>query len=271
MNGDIAYRRIVGLVLGASLGLIYGLVSQFINRIVLPDIPLYQPPFGPIGNVLIWLLIGALLGLVSAWPPETVQGALLGGITGAIMLTILTLLTGRMDSEILIGKIAAVFFLFLPFVGALTPLLGIHRLAVNRVVEAHIESSPWWVAGQWPIPLMFIVAIIGTTSLLPNYARIMLTRTNSLISAGLKASDAAALPPLLQGERVGLFLTNAQSPFTLQWEKKQINRFAIPRPMTDRPHEESAVIARFKNGWTLVCLYGNSDVEPVCKGFEQEE
>jgi len=271
MNGDIAYRRIVGLVLGASLGLIYGLVSQYINRIALPDIPFYQPPLGPIGNVLIWLLIGALLGLLSAWPCESIQGALLGGITGAIMLMMLTLLTGRMDSEVLTGKIAGVFLLFLPFVGALTPLVGIHRLAVNKIVEAHIESSPWWIAARWPLLLIIILAVIGTTVLLRDYARIMLARTNSLIVAGLKASDAAALPPLLQGERIGSFLSNAQLSYTLQWENKQINRFAIPRPMTDRPNEESAVIARFKNGWTLVCLYGNSDVEPVCKGFEQVE
>ena len=44
------HPRVFGLALGALLGLVYGLTSQTINRIILPGIPLYQPPLGPAGN-----------------------------------------------------------------------------------------------------------------------------------------------------------------------------------------------------------------------------
>ena len=40
------YRRLTGLLFGAGLGLMFGLTSQLTNRILLPGIPLYQPPLG---------------------------------------------------------------------------------------------------------------------------------------------------------------------------------------------------------------------------------
>ena len=47
------YRRCAGLILGALIGLAFGSVSQGVNSLFLPGIPLYQPPFGPIGNSLL--------------------------------------------------------------------------------------------------------------------------------------------------------------------------------------------------------------------------
>jgi len=61
------YRRWAGLILGALIGLAFGGVSQAVNLLFLPGIPLYQPPFGPDGNLLLALLTGALLGLICAW------------------------------------------------------------------------------------------------------------------------------------------------------------------------------------------------------------
>jgi hypothetical protein len=269
MNEDSAYRRIVGVILGACLGATYGLLSQFINRIILPDISFYQPPAGPVGNILIWASIGAFLGLASAWPRESIQGALLGAAAAVCVLIILTLLTGEKDSATLAGKIIGVAFLGLPMLGFFVPLVAAQRWAINGVVEAHIDRAPWLVAARRPLLLGTIIFVIGVLSLAPGHARVMLTRTNDLLIDGLQAKEVSDLPPALQTARVGSFLDHAEPPYTLQWDKKNINRFAIPRPLSDQPNEESVVIARFKNGWTLVCLYTSSEAEPICKGFEQ--
>ena len=61
----------------------YALVSQLINRLALPGIPLYQPPLGPVGNIVLGLLAGAGLGLLCAWPASAAKGILLGGAAAA--------------------------------------------------------------------------------------------------------------------------------------------------------------------------------------------
>jgi hypothetical protein len=263
----VIYRRNTGLILGAGLGFVYGMVSQSINRIFLPDVPLYQAPFGLPGNIILWTLIGALLGLVAALPDESVVGALYGGVTGAALLTLFTLSTGRIERDTWTIMVISVLFLFLPMVGAFTLIVAIQRWAVNKLVEAHLESEPAWVYLSLPILLMVLVGTIGTSSLMPPYARIMLTRTERMLQNGLSSMQESQLPEPLQRERVGGFLDNATNQYSLEWQNQNINRFAIPRPASNRPWEESAVIARFKNGWILVCIYAKSDAEPACKGF----
>jgi hypothetical protein len=263
----VIYRRYVGLILGAGLGFVYGIVSQSINRIFLPDIPLYQPPLGLPGNIILWTFIGALLGLVAALPDETIVGALYGGVTGATLLTLFTLSTGRIEQDTLATMIISVLFLFVPMVGAITPLVAIQRWVVNKLVEAHLESEPPWVYLPLPILLLALVGAIGASSLMPPYARVMLTRTEKILQTGLSSAQVSQLPKPLQQERVGGFLDNATNRYRLEWRNRDITRFAIPRPMSNRPWEESAVIARFNNGWILVCLYAKSDAEPACKGF----
>ena len=68
------YRRLTGLLFGAGLGLMFGVTSQLTNRILLPGIPLYQPPLGPLGNILASVLAGALLGVLCAWPQSSING-----------------------------------------------------------------------------------------------------------------------------------------------------------------------------------------------------
>ncbi|HXF83790.1 MAG TPA: hypothetical protein VNK49_00215 [Anaerolineales bacterium] len=58
--------RRIGFVLGLVLGLAYGTVSNLINRIYMPDIPLYVPPPGVSGLIVMTTLLFALQGLLAA-------------------------------------------------------------------------------------------------------------------------------------------------------------------------------------------------------------
>ena len=82
---SVTYRRWMGVIAGASMGLAYGLAAQFVNRLG-TGAPLYQPPLGPLGNALLIAFIGALIGLATAWPAKAMTGVLLGGLTGMAFL-----------------------------------------------------------------------------------------------------------------------------------------------------------------------------------------
>ncbi len=270
IHHDTLYRRCVGLSLGASTGLVYGIVSQSINRFYLPHIPLFSPPLGIVGNILLWSLIGALLGLITVLPAETITGALYGAATGAFLVTILTLVTGRMDQGVWTGKILGVLFLFIPLAGAITPMTAIFRWIVNKLVVKHLENTPIWTRLPIPILLMVLVGAVGAFSRMPPYARIMVTHMNEMLQTGLSSPSETQLPRPLQHPRVGGFLSHATNHYSLEWQNININRFAIPRPMSSRPWEESVVIARFDNGWNLVCLYPESGAEPACKAYQND-
>jgi hypothetical protein len=62
------------------LGLVYFLVSQGINAVFLPAIPLFQPPLGFWGNVALGALWGGILGLICAWPYSTAIGVVLASV-----------------------------------------------------------------------------------------------------------------------------------------------------------------------------------------------
>ncbi len=54
-----------------------------INRFVLPGIPFAYPEGGPVEYILRHLVIGAVLGLISAIPESMWAGGVLGGVVGA--------------------------------------------------------------------------------------------------------------------------------------------------------------------------------------------
>ena len=108
-------RCLVGTLLGAGLGLAYGLVSQWINAVAVPGVPFYQPPFGPLGNTALGLVVGAFLGLVTAWPHDAFVGVLAGCGAGAVLIELVVLLTGDVGSRMMAAKATLTLFTFLPF------------------------------------------------------------------------------------------------------------------------------------------------------------
>jgi hypothetical protein len=264
------YRRLIGVLLGAGIGLTYGLVSQIINYIALPGIHFYQPPLGTVGNTVLCVFVGASLGLVNAWLSDAVASTFLGSATGALMITISSLLAGGLDLDVIFSKAAMTAFIFLPIAAVLVPLLALHRWATNKEIEARIDSIPAQRRVLAPLALLILAGIVGAFSLYPARARIVISRMNTMLQTGITTSDVSGLPTPLQSDRVGGFLQQAQGSYTLEWDNTDINRFAIPRRMVERP-DESVVIARFENGWMLVCLFPNADAEPSCKGFDDQE
>ena len=266
MTGESATRRVFGLALGALLGMVYGLTSQTINRIILPGIPLYQPPLGPAGNTLLITLLGALLGMVAAWPTGSIAGTFAASTVAAGLLTFVSFLSVRLTEKNTSGMIVAALFILLPLIGLMVPLLGLFRWVVNKEMEARRAAVSTWRHLRAPLALIAVFAVIGALSLFSPEARQELLAMDRLLRDGLTAQRADALSVALRTEDVGDFLAQAHGPYTLEWTQKNLNRFRIPRPGRNFDNH-AVVLARFANGWQLACLFVAPAEPPECKSY----
>ncbi len=266
---DPPYRRLMGLVLGAVLGLAYGLVAQWINRFFLPGVPLYQPPLGPLGNSTLFAAGGALLGLICAWPAGGVQGAFLASAVSALLLVGGSFATTRPSGNLMIAIVITGGFLMLPFWGLLVPFLAALRWGVNHLEEAQRERQPLYRRLPGPLLLVLAAGLAGALSLHRPDARMALARMDALLRAGLGAAVPSALPEPLQSPDVGDFLAHGRTAtYTLAAESRRVERFRIPRPGRNFDNHQF-VVARFADGWSLACVYITLDEAPRCRGFDQ--
>ena len=260
------YRRWAGLILGALIGLAFGGISQVANPLLLPGIPLYQPPFGPIGNSLLALLMGALLGLLCAWVEPSIPGILLSAGTGAALALLVAMNIGRTPLFMLPATAIGVIFLWLPFTGMLFPIMALVRATINKLSDSRNERLTPLSRGWLPLLLVVAAGTLGWTLVLTVPARTVMARHQQLLTQGLAAVSTDELPAPLRGKDVTDFRSHASQNYQLAWENKNLTVYAIPRPAGPE-HEISVVIARFDNGWNLVCLYPNPQGEPRCRSF----
>jgi len=262
------YRRWTGLILGALIALAFGGVSQVANPLLLPGIPLYQPPFGPIGNSLLALLMGALLGLLCAWVEPSIPGILMSAGTGATLALLVAMNIGRTPLFMLPATAIGIVFLWLPFTGMLFPVMALVRAMINKLTDSRNERLTLLERGWLPLLLVVAAGALGWTLVLTVPARTVMARNQQMMTAGLAAASTDELPAPLRGKDVADFRSNASQNYQLAWENKNLTVYAIPRPAGSE-HEISVVIARFDNGWNVVCLYPNSQSEPRCRSFDE--
>ncbi len=260
-----AYRRLAGLALGAALGLSYGLAAQLLDRALLPGVPLYQPPFGPVGNIALITAGGALLGLLCAAPLESVTGIFLASAVSAAGLLIFTLVSAHLSGNQLAAVLMTSVVLALPFWGMLVPLLAVLRWGVNRLDEGRRDRARLPARAAAPLILILLAAAAGALTIYRPEERALLVKTDALLQT---AQSAATLPEPLRVLDDGSFSARGRGPYQLAWEQRHIERYHIPRPSRNFANH-AAVVARFANGWNLVCLYITSAEPPLCKGFEE--
>lgn len=254
------YRRLVGAGLGAGLGLVYFLVSQGINIVFLPDIPLFQPPLGFWGNIALGALWGAVLGLICAWPYSTAIGVTAASLA-SITVTIVRGLSGIDES---LGRLVIIaLVLGVPAAFLMVPAMMALRWAINGIVD--LRNHPTSSRQRWrgPLILLALVAVAAAFSLHNAKARSLLARADDTVQAGLAAGSADQLPEELRALRGGAFLASASDVYTLEWTEADLDRFIDLRPASNY-NDHSAVLVRFDNGQSLVCLYPGIDTRPNC-------
>jgi hypothetical protein len=263
-------RRWTGGLLGIGMGLAYVLVSEQINAALLPGLSIYSPPPGQPWSAFAGAGLGLFLALTTAWSASPFSGVLLGSLAGALTLSLYTLgqAGGQETSLAAVGAILAV--IFVPLAVMLGGLIVLFRFFLDLQQHAIRNQRTVFLIGGIPLLLLLLAAGAGWTRQYPPQARMVLQRANSLIQQGLSSGAAEQLPEALRTRDVPDFLANAGPIYTLSWERETSNRFRIPRP-ANTEGRESLVIARFANGWMLVCLYPRPEWEPRCKGLSQAE
>lgn len=260
-----ATRRRGGIILGVALGLAYGLVSQLGNRAVLPGIPLYQPPAGPIGNALLSGVLGGGLGLLTTWPSSTARGILLGSLAAAVAVVLRGILQIGADMGASAAVLAAVIFA-VPLTWLTVPVIALLRWAVNRQVEARRAGAPLVARLRLPVAAMVIMAVLAGFEILDPTARSELRRMDEMLAAAKVATNAAALPAPLAAPDVTGLRPGHMADYSLEWTDQDLDRFIELRPASNYD-QHAAVIARFADGVTVVCLYPTAKTAPNCATY----
>ena len=259
-------RLQTGVLLGALLGFAYGLVSQLINPIALPGIPLYQPPGGPVGNIALSTVMGAGLGAITCYPASAAAGILFGGV--ASLAGILTYMLIRLGGLGFGGALISSVIFSVPMAWLTVPVLALLRWAAERQVDARRSGQPLLRQAGLPIALAVVMLVLGAFELLPAEGRGNLQRTNALIQQGLQATSVAALPEPLRGPNMTTFPPSQKAGYTLEWTKYDLDRFMELRPPSSFD-QHAAVIARFPGSYYLVCLYPTPKQAPNCASYDR--
>ncbi len=254
-------RRIYGFIIGIAFGLPFSLVSQFINVLMLPGVPLFDLPIGRALSVILSTLALSALGVIVAWDEESFFGL----IGGALFLVVL----GSVQAYINSGSSQAVtsFFLFLftflPRLIIYLPLAFLFRWALNN-----LDNSVRGYQRRMRHPLLVIVVILilavigGRFSILVPEARQALQDGNALVLEGMSARDHGEdLPkPLIAVEG---FSTYAKGSYTLEWSG-DVDILPVTRPIADFGVTESLILIHFENDYLFGCAYTPPSSEPKC-------
>lgn len=278
----VTYRRCFGLIYGALIGLLFTGVSQSINHLAMPGVPLYQPPFGMVVNILAGILVGFLVVGLDAWPETTGRGILYSCLLAALLVDVALLFIEKIEPGRLGMRITATILIFFPIAGAMAPLMFLLRWVINQEENAYWETNqalPVQPATRilLPVGILLAAAGLGYFSLYNNLGRTVTPEMHDLIQLGqaavsnvtspnASAQDPNALPEPLRPPNVNSFSEYGRGDYRLQWDKDETNRFAIPRPNTPFS-EQSIVIAHFNNGYMLVCMYPGGDGQVECRDF----
>lgn len=256
------YRRLMGCIFGLGMGLLYGLVSEYINLFALPGIPLYQSPPGTLVSVALIALGGGLMGLIAAWPDEPLPGIGLSAVAITLLIYLVAVL-----------KTGQGILTYIPFHLYILLPMAVFYLPVAALIR--------WTAGIWEAaepgyffsirkPVLMLILVItlpliaGSLSLYPSEVRVAFRTMEDLVQKGMLSSSVDdMLRPL---KAVDGFTQEAHGPYTLQWVDNP-DLFPTLRPSVPYTEMEVLIIVRFEAGLRFMCLYTPSYSQPICSNY----
>jgi uncharacterized membrane protein YidH (DUF202 family) len=264
------YRRLYGMTLGAALGLAFGLTSQTLNSLAIPDVMFHQPPLGLGGNLASSVLIGGSIGLVSCWLASSLISVTIAAVLGSIGLELVGSFYGTVMSPDQVGTVLfTLLILLLPMTGLLAAVFGLLRWIVNKQVEQWRDHASLLRHMLVPTAAILILGSIGATALYPAEGQQRIKDMNALIEAGLQAADATSVPPAF-ARFAETFKQRATPNYTLQWIKGDLVEWRIGQPAEFKEWQLSIAAARFDDGWVVACLFSPDEEPPNCKTYDRD-
>lgn len=264
------YRRWVGVLAGAAVGLAYGLAAQLVNRLG-TGAPLYQPPLGPLGNALLIAFIGALIGLATAWSAKSMTGIVLGAVVGMAVLQLRSwLLPDTMAILEQMGFVSNLVFdlitLPIAFIVSL-PISLVLRWLVADLCDQRGHSILSWRRLRLPVLALSLMVFLGTWSSYPRPVRETTRAMNGLMEAGMAATSPSEVPePLRTGVGRGL-LNEGIGAYQLEWDAG-VSKLSVGDDglaALSQPGGPITIRARFENGYSVSCRYTLPGATPTCR------
>lgn len=266
MLKDEIYRKILGGALGAGLGLAYGLVADTVNQLLLWGIPLYHP-LG-LGLVLVlWTVAGLALGLLCTWPHESLPGIALSSVFAGILTWSVTFTQGGSDMLTTLTKLFSALYLFLPLTALIVPFIGLLRWIINKLLDLRLDypESKWRMV--LPAIPVILGGVLGSFSAYPAYGRIMVQDMDVMLAQAARAASLEELPRPLRHYRVENYLPSNRASYALEWLEVDVNDYALALPGAQSGMSTSAVVARYADGYYLLCIFAEAGAEPACLGY----
>lgn len=265
------YRRFVGALLGGAIGLAYGVVVQVVTAVDNPGVPLYQPPLGLVGNLLLVTASATAMGLATAWPADSWRGVLAGSTVGVILLWLRAQLVP--GSPALLAETDQVMSVLLdvlaiPVAFLITlPVSALVRWTVDEECARRERSWLSWKRTRLPLLLLGGALLGAMSSRYPADVRADLAAMDALIQAGQAASSTTELPEPLQRRQVHDFLLYGQGTYALEWQARPLRRVSDSGGVAgaSSPGSPQTIIAHFANGYQLSCLFLLEGAAPRCR------
>lgn len=255
-------RRMIGFLAGFTLGLAYSLVTNTINRLILPDITFYDPNPGWVALIIGSSLLSGVLGLITVWSEETFIGLLISSLLGSII----SLLWAWITNGTPIIYLLITLFIFLPRLFMYFPLgIGVHWI-VRQWQRIYLvdRKNPGKVLV--PIACLLLSFGAGLFSIYPKESRFALVKTDQLIQQGLLADRYQDLPGPLKD--IVNFLDLATEDYSLEVSFEP-DRLPVRRSAVEYGRLVTLIIVRFSNGFMIGCVFTPPSEVPACGNFNQ--
>ena len=258
---QVSSQRMLGLMIGLIFGLGYAVTSNYVNEWVMPGIPLFTPWPGRLGVIVLTTAVFGFLGLLAAWPDESIPGILLTGVAGSFLTSVWIFMTATSN---LGGVFALLVLVFLPRMFFYIPYGWLVRWLMDRLSpHPHRAAAPVW---RWASMLMgfAIVSGLGLFALHGEETRLSLTRMETLMRESAQATSRDELPAPLQ--KVEGFLQNAKGEYSYEIGSNP-DVLPVQRPMVEYGAQEPFLIVKFKNGFRFGCVFSPPYIVPACVRF----
>lgn len=253
-------RRLIGLISGMVLGLVYSLTANLINAIIMPDIPFYYPWPGPVLLILGSAIIAGIMGLITAWSEETFIGMLISALFGALVSSIYSWAAEGIPPAFLI----LTFMVLLPRLFLYIPLGVAVQWILRQWQRVMLTDSRDWGKIFVPVTCVIIAFLFGAFSLYAKEIRFAVTTTNEMVQQGRDKVNIQDLPGPLQS--VSNFVEYAKGDYTLEVSLEP-DRLPVQRPIAEYGKIVSLVIVRHDNGFIYGCIYTPPREIPICGNF----
>jgi hypothetical protein len=251
--------RWMGLLMGAWLGALYGLVFESINYFLLPEIPLRSSSLGVMGTMLVYMVIGTVLGLVSNWFESRIAGALVSGVICSVLVVALIWSSSASNPMQAAGTLLVTLISIFPLIVLTAPLGFIIRMATDGLVKDPSDPGAkrkiiWLVAGT------VIFAGLGLMNMYSSPVQGAFRMTYAYVRAGLAGEDPGPLKTVqnFPGAVIGSYtMEKVDGLETFQ------GRYSAGLDETTA----FQIVVRFENNFSFSCLFGNGITVPPCASY----